>query len=187
MSLTVQGRQPRFAALVNRASVIFVSRGFGLALTILAICAGAVTYAAAAGLLPPKFSSRHLFGFLLTADLVIVGFLAVLVTVRLVDAWQQRRRGEAGSRLHVRLVLFFSLFAVAPTFLLAIMSPYFFQVLQDNLLGPARSGLAASSDIMRAGLAQQQAAIQADLGELAAALQQLTPTEIADPAHTLPV
>ena len=187
MSVSSVARPRPLAAVLTRASRILVSRNFGLGLALLAMLAGALTYAAVAGLLPPELATRRIFPIMLTADLMLVGLLAVVVTVRLVEAWLERRRGAAGARLHVRLVLLFSLFAVTPTFLLAIISPYFFAVLQENLLGPARAGLATASSLSEALVRGQEDAMRRDLGDVAVALQQMTPAEVTNTAQVAPI
>ena len=45
---------------------------------------------------------------------------------RVTQVWVERRRGSAGSRLHVRLVLLFSVVAVAPTIVVAMFATAFF-------------------------------------------------------------
>ena len=42
--------------------------------------------------------------------------------------WVERRRGSAGSRLHVRLVLLFSVVAVTPTIVVAVFATAFFNL-----------------------------------------------------------
>ena len=52
--------------------------------------------------------------------------LVALILRRLVILWVARRRGMAGSRLHVRLVALFSLVAVTPTIIVALFSVILF-------------------------------------------------------------
>ena len=55
-------------------------------------------------------------------NLVLVLPLFAIVAWRLVQVWAERRRGLAGSRLHIRLVVLFSLVAVIPTIIVAVFS-----------------------------------------------------------------
>lgn len=63
--------------------------------------------------------------FLLVADLVILLSLAAVIAQRIVGVWVQRRRGMAGSALHVRMVVMFSLLAVTPAILVTIFAALF--------------------------------------------------------------
>jgi two-component system nitrogen regulation sensor histidine kinase NtrY len=62
----------------------------------------------------------------LLLDLVFLLMLAAIVAWRLVALWLERRRGLIGARLHVRLVLWFGLIAMGPTFIVATFSVMFF-------------------------------------------------------------
>src|SRR6185369_1635002 len=85
-----------------------------LSLALLAILAGGATYAWLAGLVPAYFSTRGWMTGLLVADLVLAVALVALLAGRLTKLWLDRRRGAAGSRLHMRLVLMCGLFTVMP-------------------------------------------------------------------------
>ena len=63
---------------------------------------------------------------LVLANLVVLLLLGAVLAGRLTRVWVERRRGSAGSRLHVRLVLLFSVVAVIPTIVVAVFSTFFF-------------------------------------------------------------
>jgi two-component system nitrogen regulation sensor histidine kinase NtrY len=71
-------------------------------------------------------------------DLVIAIALASMVAVRLTQLWLDRRRGAAGSRLHMRLVLVCSVFTITPTLIVAIILSLLFINLTDFVVKPAR-------------------------------------------------
>src|SRR3954449_4720757 len=83
-------------------------------LAVLAFLAGAATYAWLAGLVPDYFSTRGWMTGLLVADLIIAMALVALLAGRITQIWLDRRRGAAGSRLHMRLVLLCSGFSLLP-------------------------------------------------------------------------
>jgi two-component system nitrogen regulation sensor histidine kinase NtrY len=56
------------------------------------------------------------------ANVVIVGLLVLLTGWEAVALYRARRRGRSGARLHVRIVALFSLVAVVPAVLVAIIS-----------------------------------------------------------------
>ncbi len=62
---------------------------------------------------------------LIYVDGILLLLLALVVARRLVAVWQQRRRGQAGAGLHVRLAMLFSLVAVMPAILVAVFSALF--------------------------------------------------------------
>jgi two-component system nitrogen regulation sensor histidine kinase NtrY len=68
---------------------------------------------------------------------------------RLTRVWVERRRGSAGSRLHVRLVLLFSVVAVAPTIMVGVFATAWFSLgiqfwFNDRIRTALEEGLQAS-------------------------------------------
>ncbi|RMF33695.1 MAG: PAS domain-containing sensor histidine kinase [Alphaproteobacteria bacterium] len=66
--------------------------------------------------------SRNFLRVMILLDLVYVITLAALVAMRVARSIADRRRKSAGSRLHMRLMLVFSVVAMAPTILVAIFA-----------------------------------------------------------------
>ena len=64
--------------------------------------------------------------WLLNIDLALSLIFAVLVARQITRLWAQRKRGVAGSQLHVRLVFIFGLLTAAPAILMMIFSALFF-------------------------------------------------------------
>ncbi|MDP6644102.1 MAG: PAS domain-containing sensor histidine kinase [Rhodospirillales bacterium] len=62
---------------------------------------------------------------LLNVDLILALAIGALLARRIVRAWIGRRFGIAGSRLHLRMVLSFSLVAIIPAILVAVFSGLF--------------------------------------------------------------
>ncbi len=62
---------------------------------------------------------------LIYVDGILLLLLGLVVARRLAVVWQERRRGQAGAGLHVRLVMLFSLVAVTPAILVAVFSALF--------------------------------------------------------------
>jgi len=102
-----------------------LERKFTIFVLILAVTSGLATFAATTGQLPGTVSPTTLVVLLLT-DFVCLLMLCALVARRLVVIWMQRRRGQAGARLHARLVGLFSLVAVAPAIVVAVFSAILF-------------------------------------------------------------
>ena len=77
--------------------------------------------------------------------------------------WVERRRGLAGSRLHVRLVLLFGLIAVMPAIIVAVFSSLFFNFGVESWFSDrVRTAIAESVAVAEAYLHEHQQAIRAD-------------------------
>lgn len=113
--------------LYQWAARIGLENKLAVVLIFAAVASGIATYTA--------LSSNSLFGkdadrvtLLLVLDLTILLMLGAIVARRLVGIWAARRRGSAGSRLHVRLVALFAVVAVAPAILVAVFSAVIFNI-----------------------------------------------------------
>ena len=119
-------------------------RAAAVSLAVLAMMAGAATYAWLAGFVPTALSTRGWITGLLVADLVIAVALVALLAVRLTQLWLDRRRGAAGSRLHMRLVLVCSLFTITPTLIVTIILSLLVINLTDFVVKPAQASYEAA-------------------------------------------
>ncbi len=99
-----------------------LGRRLAVGLTLAVIASGFATYAALTSGGPLGTSNVHTVLGLLVLDLVLILLLAALVARRLVQVWVERRSGAAGAKLHVRLVVMFSLVAVIPAIVVAVFS-----------------------------------------------------------------
>lgn len=108
----------RFQVWTRRVGL---NRKASFALAIAAVTSGTATFATLTGssLLGPD--PRTITNLLLVNAVVLLS-LAAVVARHLVSVWMERRRGMAGSGLHVRLVVMFSLVAVTPAILVAVFS-----------------------------------------------------------------
>jgi len=70
---------------------------------------------------------------------VIAVALLALLAGRLTQIWLDRRRGAAGSRLHMRLVLLCGVFTVMPTLIVAIITALLFINFTDFVVKPSRA------------------------------------------------
>lgn len=100
-------------------------RILALSLAAAAVVSGAATYAALAG--SKQFGdSPAIVLLLLNIDLVLSLLLAFLIVRRIVAIWSERRKGSAGSKLHVKLVVWFGLVSVIPAIVVGVFSVSFF-------------------------------------------------------------
>ncbi len=103
-----------------------------IALAVAALASGIATYMALTGA-PPFGPHPGAVLSLLNLDLLLLLALGALIAKRLLQVWAERRRGLAGSRLQIRLVVLFSLIAVTPTVIVAIFSYLFFSFGVESL------------------------------------------------------
>ena len=137
-----------------------------VSLAVLAIVAGAATYAWLAGFVPAAFGTRGWMTGLLVADLVIAIALVAVLAVRLTQLWLDRRRGAAGSRLHMRLVLVCSVFTITPTLIVAIILSLLFINLTDFVVKPSQASYEAARAIGEPVRRAREEEILRDIGAI---------------------
>ena len=144
---------------------------FGLILTVTlvvaALAAGIGTYAVLSDV-TTLGSEPDTVLVLLNIDLAILLILAIFVVRRIVSIWSERKKGSAGSRLHVRLVVLFGLVSVTPTIIVAIFSALFFNFgLESWFSERVRTALSASVSVADAYLQEHKENIRADVLRMA--------------------
>jgi len=165
------------------AGRVRLGRTLALVLAVAAALSAAATYAALKGL-PPFDTRPHLDALFLLLNLVLVLPLFAAVAWRLVQVWAERRRGLAGSRLHVRFVLVFSLLAVIPTIIVAVFSYLLFSFgVQAWFSERVRTALSESLVVAEAYLHEHQQAIRADVMGMASDLNRDAPILSINPAR----
>ena len=135
-----------------------LGKGVTLALTTLALMVGLATFIILARGSPLGWKPGVGVGLVL-ANLSVLLMLGAVLAGRLTRVWVERRRGSAGSRLHVRLVFLFSGVAVAPTIVVACFAVAFFHFGITSLVqrsGPHVAGrIAAGLARLSGGTSQQ--------------------------------
>ncbi|MDP1724150.1 MAG: PAS domain-containing sensor histidine kinase [Alphaproteobacteria bacterium] len=100
-----------------------------LAITVLISC---VTTYAVISSNPPLGPDPKTVIILLNINLVLLLFFGIVVTRQIVSVWHKRKEGAAGSGLHVKLALAFSLAAIIPTIIVLSFSVVFFHLGIEN-------------------------------------------------------
>lgn len=113
------------ARLARLAKKLRLKSVFAIALPCVVVLAGVATYWALTGA-PPVGDNPERLRLLLYVDSVLLLVLSIVVIRRIAKIWLARRRGSAGSRLHLRLVVLFGLVAVTPTIIVMSFSVIFF-------------------------------------------------------------
>jgi len=152
---TIDQTSPAYR-LMRRVVDIAIGPVGTVLLVVVALIAGLATYAAFSGLAPDILPRRSLTTLIL-ADAAIVVILACLIAFRLVAILMARRRGKAGARLHVRMVLLFALMAVMPTVVVATFVGYSLNAtLQELFSERIRNALSDAKATADRYLADQQ-------------------------------
>lgn len=100
---------------------------------------------------------------LIYIDLLLLLLLCIIVAKRLVELWQKRRRGLKGAKLHVHLVVLFSLVTLAPASIVGLFSPLFFSVGLESWFGqPVRDALDEAKEVASAYFKEHQRNITID-------------------------
>src|ERR1700731_415180 len=145
------------------AGRIGLGRKLAIALAIPALASGIATYLALTGA-PPFGPHPSAVLALLNLDLILLLALGAVIAKRLIEVWAERRRGLAGSRLQIRLVVLFSLIAVLPTIIVAVFSYLFFSFGVESWFSDrVRTAISESLAVAEAYLHEHQQAIRADV------------------------
>jgi two-component system, NtrC family, nitrogen regulation sensor histidine kinase NtrY len=120
---------------------------------------------------------------LVLANLSAVLLLCAVLAGRLTRVWVERRRGSAGSRLHVRLVMLFGGVAVAPAIMVACFAVAFFHFgIQAWFNDPVRQAVDESLQVARGYLDEHRDNIRAVALEMANDLTRAGQFLSADPS-----
>jgi two-component system nitrogen regulation sensor histidine kinase NtrY len=167
---TIDQNSPAYR-LMRRAVDIGIGPVGTVILAAAAVFAGGATYVAVYGL-APELLTRNDLPKLLLADIAIVLILSCLIAFRLVSILIARRRGKAGARLYVRMVLLFSLMAVLPTVVISTFIGYTVNTtLQDLFNNRVKSSLEDALAVSEVYIEERQQAIQGSVSRFVDFLQ----------------
>ena len=134
-----------------------------LFLAVAALALGATAFAVFNGEVP---SPTVVFGLVLATVVVLLPLLA-LMAARVTGVWVERRRGVAGAKLRVRLVLLFGGVAVAPAIVVAVFASVFFNMVVQNWFNDnVRTALSESLQVARGYADEHRNKIRADAIEM---------------------
>ncbi len=144
-----QASQAEAPGLSRRVADVLLGRGMTLGLAVGALLLGITTFSVLSGGSPFGPTKPGVFVGIVLVNLAVLLLLVASLAGRLVRVWAERRRGSAGSRLHVRLVLLFGVVAVVPSMLVAAFSALFFNLgiqawFSDRVRGTLEACLQAS-------------------------------------------
>jgi two-component system, NtrC family, nitrogen regulation sensor histidine kinase NtrY len=159
------------AAVGGRVADLLLGRGMTLGLALGALLLGIVTFFLLSNGSPFGPRRDGVVVALALVNLSVLLLLGASLAGRLVRVWAERRRGSAGSRLHVRLVLLFSGVAVVPALLVAGFAALFFNLgIETWFSDRVRTALEASLQASRGYLEEHRNTIRGDALAMAADL-----------------
>ncbi|MBO0709956.1 MAG: PAS domain-containing sensor histidine kinase [Acetobacteraceae bacterium] len=152
---------------MRRLADLLFGKAVTLVLAAVAVALGVATFVFLARGSPFGINSGVGVGMVL-ANLSALLLLGAVLAGRLTRVWAERRRGSAGSQLHVRLVMLFSVVTVAPTILIAVFATAFFHFgIQAWFNDPVRASLNESLQASRGYLEEHENNIRAVALEMA--------------------
>ena len=170
-----------FARLSSIGNRFGLGRKLAVLLTVVALLSAFATYAAFTGMSPIGTDTRTVL-ILLQIDLVVFLLLGLVVARNLVGLWMERRRGQVGSRLHTRLVMLFSLIALAPAIIVSVFSAFFFNYGMENWFSErVRTAIIDSRAVADAYLKEHQQVIRGDILSMARDLDRALPIMDGNP------
>jgi len=152
---------------LGKLSKFFFRKGWSGRLALILIAAitasGFATYAALSEA-PPFGNDPNAVIWLLNLDLVFMILLTGLIARRFAKLLSGRKQGIAGSKLHVRLVVIFSVMAAAPAVIMAIFSTFFFHFgVQAWFSERVRTAVESAQIVAESYLEEHQQVIKADI------------------------
>ena len=169
------------ASVVRRVADVLLGKVATLFLAAIALALGVGTFVLLAGGVSLQLRANSLIALVL-ANAVVLLLLGAVLAGRITRVWVERRRGSAGSRLHVRLVLLFSVVAVTPTILVAVFATAFFTLgIQAWFNDRVRTALNEGLEAARGYLDEHRNNIRADALGMANDLSRAGPLLANDP------
>jgi two-component system, NtrC family, nitrogen regulation sensor histidine kinase NtrY len=163
----VPATEPPVRSWISRVGDVLLGKVVTILLVALALAVGIVTFVMLARGTPLGVAPGAGVALVL-ANLSVLLLLGAVLAGRITRVWAERRRGSAGSRLHVRLVLLYSGVAVAPTILVAAFAVSFFHFgIQAWFNDPVRTAIEESLQVSRGYLEEHRENIRAVALEMA--------------------
>lgn len=141
------------------------SRAFWIGSVIvgLSLVSGLATYLILTGLTPIVPRNEIVLGVLFVNLLLVIAMVAV-IAVQAIGLWRAWRNKVAGARLHVRIVLLFSLITALPALLLAVAATTTFSRSLDNWFNRQTTNIVMNSlDVAHAYLEEHGQVIRTDI------------------------
>ena len=159
----------------------FATGLIGVITVVVALLSAMITFVVLAGLLPIN-PAPNVVITLLGVNAVAVLLLLVIIGREVWHIVQARRRGRAGARLHVQIVALFSVIAVAPAVLVAVLASITLDQGLDRLFSVrTRAVIQNSLIVSQAYLNEHEESLRAELDAMAVDIGRAKPLFEQDP------
>jgi len=174
--------QTRFAErLRDWATNASLHRKLAYPLVLAAVVSGVATIATMTGDGTAPTDIKTVLNLIYIDGLILL-LLGLVVAWRLVTLWQERRSGQAGAGLHIRLVMMFGLVAVTPAILVGVFSALFINYGLDAWFNnQVKTAVNQSQVVANAYLEEHRKNIYADAFAIAGDLNYNAPLLGRDP------
>ena len=152
-----------FRKLRSWAGRVNLAKKSAYAMAVAAVLSVFATFATFSNVGPFLPTSTTLF-VLLTINLIILLILGVMVAQQIMQLRAMQKKSAGSARLHRRIVTLFSIVAITPTIIVAIVSGLFFEFgMQSWFSDKVRTALDSSQAVAEAYIEEHKKAIQADV------------------------
>lgn len=152
----------------------------GLAIVVLSLISALATYLILTGL-TPIVPSRTTVWLALFFNIALIAAVIAVITWQVMGLWRAWRAKTAGARLHIRIVVLFSLIAALPALLLAVAATVTFSRSLDSwFTGRVRSLIEDSRGVAQAYVEEHGQVIRNDVLNMARDLDSAAPLLAAD-------
>ena len=157
------------------------SRLLGTVLVVLALVTGGTTFFVLTGLTPIEPGENVVWAALITNSVLVIG-LAALVVAELARLLRARRQRRAGARLHLRVLGLFSIIAVLPAIIVAVIASVTLDRGLDTWFSErTRSIIETSLSVAKSYLREHGQIIRADMLAMATDLNRVENVYETDP------
>jgi nitrogen fixation/metabolism regulation signal transduction histidine kinase len=137
-------------------------RRLGFMLSVAAMVSGIATYLLLTGRGGFGDKSTRVLP-LIYLDLTLMLLLSVIIAKRLIELWTERKKGAAGSKLHVQIAVLFAFVAITPGVFVTVFSALFFNVgVKAWFSEPVRLALNEAKGVANAYLYERAKSIEED-------------------------
>jgi len=158
-----------------------LSRKVAFTLAGASLASGLATLVSMAGTGPEAMNPDVVLS-LLYLDVILLLGLGAIIARRLIIIWLERKKGVAGSKLHTRFLLMFSLVAVTPSIMVAVFAGFFLNFgIQAWFSDKVFTAVMESREVVRAYLHEHRKAIKADVLAVAADINNNAPRLMQSP------
>jgi two-component system nitrogen regulation sensor histidine kinase NtrY len=158
-----------------------IEKFFPTLITVLVVVCGVMTYIGFAKYRPHQ-QMHPLFQALLYADVFLLLVLCTFVAKRSIELYHARKKQSVGSKLHVHLVLLFSLMTLTPTLCVATFSALFFNTsLKGWFSDPIHDAISEAEAAAKAYVKEQKQNVKQDAISVVLQIRPLVPALIHSP------